>query len=128
MKITRQHTDYHRRVITERRSLAEDVAASTVSRLPRTIAQHRDPGRGSQILARHKIAAQDRSDAQGSKESVADPGGPHRLGALRNRQRIALALIDVQGAEYGAHPLPIEVVGIGEVALRSQGVRLEDAD
>ena len=85
MKITRQHTDYHRRVITERRSLAEDVAASTVSRLPRTIAQHRDPGRGSQILARHKIAAQDRSDAQGSKEPIADPGGPHRLGTLRGR-------------------------------------------
>jgi hypothetical protein len=36
-----------------------------------------------------------------------------------------LALIDVQGAEYGVHPLPIEVVGIGEVALRSQGVRLK---
>jgi len=112
----------------EPHAVAENVAASTVAGLPCAVAQDRDPGRRSQIFARREVAAEDRSDAQRPKETVADSGGPYALGAFPGRQGITLALVDIQGAEYGVHPLPIQVVGIGEITLHGGRVRLENGD
>ena len=128
MKLARQDADDGRRHAIEDHRLAEDVDASGVALLPRRVAQERRVRRGREVLADVEITSERRRHPERPKEPIADTRDANRLWPAGRREGEAVALINVQRLERCVARLPVEVVGIGQIALRKNLDALEHAD
>ena len=127
VELPRQHSDDDGGIAAEDDRLAQDVRAAPVPRLPRTVAEQDGAGRLEQVLAVMEVASEHRRDAEGAEEAIAHPGPGRGLGARLGAQPEARLAEHLERAQDLVELLPVEVVGIGKVALRKQRDGLEDA-
>src|SRR4030095_14455081 len=120
MKISGQDTNNSGWLIVEDHSQSNDVVSATVAFLPRGVTQQgrtRLRGRGP---AGAEIATQYGSNAEGTKESIADARARDTLSALRGVDQKAVVFVDVARAKNRVQLFPIHVVGPGKVVARSK--------
>src|SRR5437879_3684140 len=106
MKFAGKHADDGVRRAVQSDRLAEDVCSSAVALLPCRIAQEERSRRTGQILPRPEIAAKNRRDAEGSKESVAHAGSSRRFGAVRATERESTLRVGFKRIENGVELFP----------------------
>src|ERR1700761_8300403 len=97
MKIPRQHADDGIGHAVQGNGLTQYIRSSTVAALPGRVAQEHGVRCGSEVLTRPEIPPQHWGDTKGAKETVADPGAYHPLGAGRRAEYETARLIDVEG-------------------------------
>ena len=105
-----------------------DVSAAAEVLLPCGITEDHGAGRGRQIFAIVEVPAEDGRDAESAKKAIADAGAVHGDHAGGSRERGAGVGVDLERAERFVVLLPIEVIGVGEIALRTMVGRFENAD
>ena len=117
MKLARQHTDDGPCGAIQRDHPSQDVCFPAASLLPCGVAQDDGARPTRQIFARVEIASQDRCDAERAKESVADARALPGLRTFGGRLNKTGVLEYVQREEGPVHLLPVEVVGVRQIAV-----------
>ena len=120
LKVLGQHT--HDGVLhsTQIHRLPHHIGPAAESLLPRAITQQHHRRGADRVLTRKKIPAQHGLNSQGSKEPRAYLQPVDRLRAGRRIELKAMGGVHIHGAENRVHPLPVDIIRIGEIAARKQ--------
>ena len=121
-----QHADDGVREGVELNRLTDGVGSPGEPLLPCGVAQDYRPRCREQVLAFVEVPAEDRGDAERPEETIADARARHELGPGRRSDHVAAAVMDVERAEDRVQPLPVEVVGVGQIGARNLRRALRD--
>ena len=127
MELARQDPDDEGGIPVQDDRLSHDVRVASVPRLPRPVAEQDRARSREQVFARLEIPAEDGRDSKRPKEPVAHARAPDGPSPGVGAEAEPVLVVDLERVEGRVHLLPVEVVGIGEVALRKESDRLEDS-
>ena len=119
MKIFGKHGNDDGGMVAEDDGLADDFGLAAETLLPGGIAEHDGVWRGEQIFTGIKITAENGIDAEDAEKTIADAGAGNGLGAGRSVERELRTVVDLQRSERFSELFPIEIIGIGKIAIEA---------